>query len=100
MNCLDKSAKMIANSTEIDDMDKMIINELIYNSRISYSDLAEKVHLSRVSVRERVLKLKESGVIKNFTVFVDSAMVGLKTSVFFDIKAAPGKIHDVAKKIA
>ena len=87
---------MIEFTSNLDDVDKLILEELINDSRISYSDIAEKVHLSRVSVRERVLKLKENGIIDKFTIFVSSKDIGLKTSVFFDVEAAPKKIEAVA----
>lgn len=91
---------MIKHTCNLDEVDKMIIEELIEDSRISYSDIAEKVHLSRVSVRERVLKLKESGVIDRFTIVVSSKDIGLKTSVFFDVETAPNKIDAVGKALA
>lgn len=91
---------MIHSASNLDEIDKMIIEELIEDSRISYSDIAEKVHLSRVSVRERVLKLKESGVIDRFTIFVSSKDIGLKTSVFFDVETAPKKIDTVGRALA
>lgn len=96
----ESSNNMLENSVLIDDVDKKILQELINNSRMSYSDIAEKVHLSRVSVRERVIKLKQSGIIKRFTVFIDSAEIGLKTSVFFDIEVKANKILSVAKTLA
>lgn len=100
MNTQEETATLIESSTEIDEIDKMILNELVIDSRISYSDLAEKVHLSRVSVRERMIKLKESGVIMNYTIFVDSSKIGLDTSVFFDIKTETSKIAQVAVELA
>lgn len=100
MGKLDENTRLVNKSEQLDDIDKLIINELINDSRISYSDLAEKIHLSRVSVRERITKLKENGIITNFTIFVDSSKIGLTTSVFFDIKAETAKIHSVAQKLA
>ncbi|SKC62810.1 Lrp/AsnC family transcriptional regulator [Maledivibacter halophilus] len=100
MKSLNDSKHMLEKSVLIDEVDKKILRELINNSRISYSDIAERVHLSRVSVRERVIKLKQSGIIKHFTIFIDSAGIGFKTSVFFDIEVKTNMIDSVARTLA
>lgn len=52
----------------MDNSDTKILAELRRNARISLSDLAHTVGLSRVTVRSRLTKLQEDGVIVGFTV--------------------------------
>ncbi|MCR9085461.1 MAG: Lrp/AsnC family transcriptional regulator [Rhodobacteraceae bacterium] len=52
----------------MDSSDIKIIAELRRNSRISLSDLASVVGLSRVTVRTRLARLQAEGVILGFTV--------------------------------
>jgi len=49
---------------KLDNTDYKILEILQSDGRISYSDLAEKVSLSRAAVRERVNSMKESGIIR------------------------------------
>lgn len=51
----------------MDDADIRIIAELRRNARMSLSDLAVVVGLSRVTVRARIARLQEKGVIVGFT---------------------------------
>lgn len=52
----------------MDSADATIIAELRRNSRISLSDLAQIVGLSRVTVRARLSRLEAAGVIVGYTV--------------------------------
>ena len=51
---------------ELDEKDKLILNMLRENARASYSEIAERVKLSRVAVKNRVLDLENQGVIKGY----------------------------------
>lgn len=54
----------------MDSSDIRIVAELRRNSRISLSDLASVVGLSRVTVRTRMTRLQADGVIIGFTVIL------------------------------
>ena len=81
----------------LDKTDIKILKLLANDSRISYAEIAREVHLSRMAVRERVMKMVEEGVVERFTVQLDSKKVGLNTPVFLQVEAAPSKLDDVAK---
>lgn len=83
-----------------DDLDKRIIEELIQDGRISYVDLAEKVGISRVSVKDRINNLKEDGVIEKFTAIVNSEKFGKRVSAFFEVDVEPKKLEEVAQNLA
>lgn len=55
----------------LDDTDRRILAYLMNDSRRSYTDIAEKVHLSRVAVAHRVQRLIDTGIIFKFTVTVN-----------------------------
>ena len=75
----------------LDKTDIRILKLLANDSRISYAEIAREVHLSRMAVRERVMKMLEEGIIERFTVQLNSKKVGLDTPVFLQIKACAGK---------
>jgi DNA-binding Lrp family transcriptional regulator len=59
----------------IDSLDKQILNQLGMNCRISYQEIADKFRLSATVVKKRVEKLIESGVINEFIVEFNLAMI-------------------------
>lgn len=59
----------------LDELDKDILRRLSEDGRLSYTDLADWVDLSRISVRKRIERMEDAGVIKGFTVVVDWDLV-------------------------
>ncbi len=52
----------------LDEKDKKILEMLIEDSRRPYREIAEHVDLSESTIRKRVIKLQEKGVIEKFTI--------------------------------
>ncbi|GBC75457.1 HTH-type transcriptional regulator LrpC [archaeon HR06] len=52
----------------MDEIDKSILEFLKENSRISYTEIAKRLNLSEASIRRRVKKLVEKGIIRKFTI--------------------------------
>jgi DNA-binding Lrp family transcriptional regulator len=52
----------------LDDKDKKILDMLIEDSRRPYREIADVVDLSESTIRKRVIKLQEEGVIEKFTI--------------------------------
>lgn len=84
----------------LDEYDKKIIDILIEDGRISFVELANKVGLSRVAVRDRVYNLKEKGIIERFTIAVNSEKYGKKVSAFFQVECEPAYLDKVATSLA
>lgn len=55
----------------IDEIDNQIVNLLLEDGRMSYSDIAEKVGLSRTAVKARIDVLESSGIIKGYKAIID-----------------------------
>lgn len=83
----------------LDDLDRRIVDLLAGDARISLKELAQRVGLSSPSVSERLLRLKERGVIRAFTVDVDPLALGYTLQAIVRIKPLPGKLHVVQKLI-
>ncbi len=60
---------------DIDKTDQIIIDHLERDARISISDLAEIVGLSRPAVSERIEKLQKQGVIKGYSAVIDHFVI-------------------------
>ncbi len=63
------------------------------------SELARLVGMSAPSVSERVRRLKAGGVIRGFTVDVDTRAIGYQIRAMVRIRPLPGKLHLVERLI-
>jgi Lrp/AsnC family leucine-responsive transcriptional regulator len=83
----------------IDDIDRNIIEALSQDARLSIKELAQRVALSSPSVSERLKRLEERGVIRGFTLDLDSKALGYSLQAIVRIKPLPGKLHIVQQLI-
>ena len=70
----------------MDLIDIKILEELKNNSRMSYNEISERIEKTEATVRRRVQKLKDQGVIKRFTIDYE---VDSKPKVSATIKIEP-----------
>ena len=59
--------------------DKKILKELKKNSRNTTKQISSILKIPRVTVHDRIKKMKEKGIIKKFTVSIDYKKIGLPT---------------------
>jgi Lrp/AsnC family leucine-responsive transcriptional regulator len=62
-------------SVALDSKDIAILRMLQENARITVKEIADKVHLSTTPVHERIKRMEESGVIKQYATLVDHTKV-------------------------
>ena len=87
----------------IDEKDQKIIKELEKNSRNTTKKIASNVGIPRVTVHDRIQKMKEKGIIKKFTVNINYKKIGLPTEVFIFISFLPNidvSQRELAERIA
>ncbi|PLS16064.1 AsnC family transcriptional regulator [Bacillus sp. M6-12] len=70
----------------MDEIDKLILQSITKNSRISMTDLGKSIGLSAPSVTERIKKLEERGVIEGYTAKVGHKQLGknIMAYILFD----------------
>lgn len=68
-----------------DAIDQAILRELAQDARTSYADIGAVVSLSAPAVKRRVDRLRDSGVIRGFTVRLDPAALGWQTEAFIEV---------------
>jgi len=64
-----------AETTVLDETDYDILRLLQKNARITIREIADEVHLSTSPVHERIRRLEDKGVIKQYVTIVDGAKV-------------------------
>ena len=66
----------------MDEKDKLILSLLQKDGRMTASEMAEKVDLSVPAVTERIRKLTDGSVLKEFRAAVDSKKVGYDVTAY------------------
>ena len=66
----------------MDEKDKLILTLLQKDGRMTASEMAEKVDLSVPAVTERIRKLTEGGVLKDFRAVLDAKKVGYDVTAY------------------
>lgn len=66
----------------LDEIDKEILRLLRQNSRIPVSHISREIGLSSPSIRDRIKKLEESGIIRGYSLLVDHKKLGLGITAF------------------
>ena len=79
----------------LDELDQKIIQLLIENARISYSDIGEKTGISRVAVKARIQSLEKKGVIEEYTTIINPQKISGAVSCYFEIETKPGHLPQV-----
>lgn len=69
----------------IDNIDKLILKELLTNSKQSIKELAQKVELSVTPVHERIKKMESTGIIKGYSANLDIKKIGFSLVVYMNI---------------
>lgn len=88
------------NSEGMDKLDREIIKALKENARMSYSDIGERVGVSRVAVKNRIEVLEEAGIIQGYKVIVDEAKGPEGVSFILDIESLPEEYQNVVQILA
>ena len=63
-------------SIELDGVDRALLEALQEDARLSYNELARRVHVSPPTVAQRVRRLENAGVITGYRATVDPTAVG------------------------
>lgn len=79
----------------LDETDRRIIELLISNARMSYSELGEKIGLSRVAVSARVAALEKRGIIEGYTAIINPQQVSGAVSCYFEMETEPAHLEEV-----
>ncbi|HLI46318.1 MAG TPA: Lrp/AsnC family transcriptional regulator [Geobacterales bacterium] len=80
----------------IDKLDRLILRELEEDSRRPVKEIAKKIGIPATTLYSRLKKLESSGIIKNYTVIIDHAKLGMPVTAF--IFASFSKTEGVSQR--
>ena len=83
----------------LDELDQKIVRLLIQNARMSYSELGQRVGISRVAAKMRVQSLEQRGVIEEYTAIVNPQKISGAVSCYFEIEVSPDRLSEVIDRL-
>jgi len=83
----------------LDDIDRRIIDTLATDGRMSWRELAERVHLVPSSVGDRVRRLEERGIILGYSARIDPEALGRGVRAVIDVSLPPGVEPDEFERL-
>lgn len=84
----------------VDAVDRHIIRLLNENSRYSFAELGRKISLSSSSVRERIQRLEDIGIIESYQIKINHRLLGYGMKVFILLKIFDGKLNLAINEIS
>ena len=87
----------LLDSKSLDEKDKMILNILQDNYKISYKEISEKINLAASTIHNRVQNLINEGIIKKIDTIIDPLKVGYKTIAIVSLYGDPLKLKKIAE---
>lgn len=82
---------------QIDAFDRKIIDELRRDGRLTVTELARRVGLSKTPCQVRLKRLTESGIIRGFRAVTDSVRLGLGHIAFAEVKLSDTREQALAE---
>ena len=83
----------------LDPLDRKILELLISNARLTYSEIGDQVGISRVAVRARIEALERRGVIEEYTTVVNPQKLGSAVSVYLELETEPDALQSVTDQL-
>ena len=81
----------------LDSLDQEIVQLLIENARASYSEIGDKVGLSRVTVKSRIQALEQRGIIEEYTTIINPQKISGAVSCYFEIESLPETLAEITE---
>ncbi|WP_322919364.1 Lrp/AsnC family transcriptional regulator [Nocardioides renjunii] len=93
----DRGPELRRGNSLLDSVNRGILDALAADPRLSIAALARQVGMSTPTVRERVRRLEEAGVIRGYRLDVDPAAIGLPVAAWVRIRPGPGQLPRIAE---
>jgi len=98
-NLLTGSTIYFLNNMSLDILDMKIIKCLTDDARTTYRAIAEEAGVSEATVKNRIDRMMDAGVIKKFTVMLDYHKLGRAIKSFIGLKVQPAKLHSIVEHL-
>lgn len=79
----------------LDVLDMKIIQYLTDDARTTYRSMAGEAGVSEATIKNRIDRMMEEGVITKFTVMLDYHKLGRAIKSFIGLRVQPAKLHEI-----
>lgn len=79
---------------QLDDIDRKILDILMKNAKIPYTEVAKRIHVSPGTVHVRMKKLEHTGVVSGAELTVDYGKLGFDIVAFLGIYLDKSSLYD------
>ena len=83
----------------LDDLDQKILTLLTRNARYSYSEIGDRIGLSRVAVKSRIDALEKKGIIEEYTTIINRQKISRAAPSYFEIETTPAALDAVIDRL-
>ena len=83
----------MARNYELDDTDRKILNLLIQDAKMPYTEIARKIHVSGGTVHVRMARLEELGIVTGATLQLDFQKLGYGVNAFLGIYLLKSSVY-------
>ncbi len=83
----------------LDSTDSKILKMLTESGRDSFDELSKKLDMNEKTVKERIRKLEDEGIIKGYTAKVNPETVSQKVTAFLKVETELPNIQKMARKL-
>lgn len=84
----------------VDELDTKILQQLTKNARQSYRQIARKLRVSTGTVLTRIRRLEEVGIIRGYTIMLDTEKLGYQLTALSELVVSKGKLLEMEREIA
>lgn len=85
---------------ELDELDRGVLRLLQEDGRMSYTELARRLKVPESTVRLRVKRLLEKGVIRKFAALINPFKAGYGIVAFIAVDIEPGKVKSAVEELS
>ncbi len=89
-----------ASDSALDAADRVLLEALLDDGRLSHRELAERTGISPATVNRRIRRLEDTGVIQGTSVRLDAEEVGWGLTVIVGLRIMKGHLREVQEDIA
>ena len=83
----------------IDETDAGILEILRNNARTHFLDIAKRLKVSESTIRKRVARMENEGIIKKYAAIVEPSKVGYGSVALVGIDVKPEKFLEIGRKL-
>lgn len=84
----------------LDKLDREILMLLTENARYTYSEIGDRLGVSRVAIKNHIDALEKQGIIESYTTIIDPQKLGSAISCYYEIESSPNTFQEVIKLLS